>query len=165
MFSKHKSRPKAKKIFGILWETFFASGDMILFPQRYHGWANGETIEETSKFSNVSVAVFPRLLRALGTIWWCTRNRNWYYPVPNQPARTAQKPFSFSKLFILHILKFSSCMKKHQKVVARFKLARKFQNVFPRSLSPKNFSNVGDAGRPGWCSFEKGCWWLTFRWP
>ena len=37
----------------------------ILFPQQcFHGWANRETFEETSRITNVSATMFPSLPRA-----------------------------------------------------------------------------------------------------
>jgi hypothetical protein len=41
-------------------------GKQILFPQQcFHGWANMETFEETSRITNVSATMFPSLPRAL----------------------------------------------------------------------------------------------------
>jgi hypothetical protein len=41
-------------------------GKQILFPQQcFHGWANRETFEETSRITNVSTTMFPSLPRAL----------------------------------------------------------------------------------------------------
>jgi hypothetical protein len=41
-------------------------GKQILFPQQcFHGWANRETFEETSRITNVSATMFPSLPRAL----------------------------------------------------------------------------------------------------
>ena len=41
-------------------------GKQILFPQQcFHGWANRETFEETSRIANVSATMFPSLPRAL----------------------------------------------------------------------------------------------------
>ena len=48
--------------------NIFASrlGKQILFPQQcFHGWANRETFEETSRITNVSTTMFPSLPRAL----------------------------------------------------------------------------------------------------
>jgi hypothetical protein len=41
-------------------------GKQILFPQQcFHGWANRETFEETSRITNVSATMFPSLPKAL----------------------------------------------------------------------------------------------------
>jgi hypothetical protein len=49
-------------------ETFLLPGKQILFPQQcFHGWANMETFEETSRITNVSATMFPSLPRALQT--------------------------------------------------------------------------------------------------
>jgi hypothetical protein len=41
-------------------------GKQILFPQQcFHGWANVETFEETSRITDVSATMFPSLPRAL----------------------------------------------------------------------------------------------------
>ena len=44
-------------------------GKQLLFPQQcFHGWANRETFEETSRVTNVSATMFPSLPRALHAI-------------------------------------------------------------------------------------------------
>jgi hypothetical protein len=44
--------------------NIFASREANLFPQQcFHGWANRETFEETSRITNVSATMFPSLHR------------------------------------------------------------------------------------------------------
>ena len=54
------------RMFLNLLETFLLLGKQILFPQQcFHGWANRETFEETSRITIVSTTMFPSLPRAL----------------------------------------------------------------------------------------------------
>ena len=47
-------------------QAFLLPGKQILFPQQcFHGWANRETFEETSRITDVSATMFPSLPKAL----------------------------------------------------------------------------------------------------
>jgi hypothetical protein len=47
-------------------QTFLLPGKQILFPQQcFHGWANRETFEETSRITNVFATMFPSFPKAL----------------------------------------------------------------------------------------------------
>ena len=60
MFPQQKPHLGNMKCFWIWLETFLLPGKQILFPQQcFHGWANRETFEETSRVTNICL---PRAL-------------------------------------------------------------------------------------------------------
>jgi hypothetical protein len=77
-------------------------GKQILFPQQcFHGSANRETFEETSRITNVSATMFPSLPWALQTAK--LRRNDVMFAIRLTLCNTSNVGTSFHKLFILFV--------------------------------------------------------------